>query len=79
MPKNGVIFQQDNALCHRAKNTSHCFETQGIVPIELPAQSSKLNPIEHLRETLGKAIRGTTITKKERFYQKLRLMDFNCT
>lgn len=51
------------------KNGHQWFERQGIVPM---AQSSHgKNPIEHLWETLGKAVENKKINKKWQLYPKL--------
>ena len=49
------IFQQDNAGCHTARRTKRAFENNGIKPIDWPARSPDLSPIEnmwHLTKTM---------------------------
>ncbi len=45
---NNYIFQQDNASCHRAKNTEEWFENKGVRVMEWPARSPDFNPVENL-------------------------------
>lgn len=42
----GQIFQQDNALIHKAKLIREWFETNGIHVMDWPPHSPDLNPIE---------------------------------
>jgi transposase len=41
-----LIFQQDNAPPHAAKATKRFMDELGLVPIEWPANSPDLNPIQ---------------------------------
>ena len=41
-------FQQDNAPCHRGRNTMEWLERHGVETMEWPALSPDLNPIENL-------------------------------
>ena len=41
-------FIQDNASCHKACATIDKLRVHGIQPLEWPAFSSDLNPIEHM-------------------------------
>jgi transposase len=51
------ILQQDNARPHIAGIVRNCFNDHNIEVMEWPANSSDLNPIEHLWDTLNKRIR----------------------
>jgi transposase len=42
------VYQQDNAPCHKSKQTMKFFKDNGIVVIEWPPNSPNLKPIEHL-------------------------------
>jgi hypothetical protein len=46
--RDRFIFQDDNALCHRAKLVSAWKKQNKIVTLDWPAQSLDLNPIENL-------------------------------
>ncbi|CAD5126578.1 DgyrCDS14671 [Dimorphilus gyrociliatus] len=49
------IFQQDNAGCHTARKTKRAFKSNNIKPIDWPARSPDLSPIEnmwHLTKTM---------------------------
>ena len=71
-PREEIIFQQDNAPCHTSRQTKTWFDEAGIEPMDWPAQSPDLNPIEHLWGVLGKAIRSMASTSKDNLYKNLR-------
>ena len=59
------LFQQDNALCHKAKMVQECFE-EHIKEFEVltwPPIYPDLNPIEHLWDVLNKQVRSMDIPK----------------
>jgi transposase len=47
-PDQDLIFQQDNAPCHRAISTMEWLEERGISTLPWPPLSPDLNPIENL-------------------------------
>jgi hypothetical protein len=52
-----IDFQQDNARVHIAKATRDRLLLHGIIPINWPAHSPDLNPIEHIWKTLKAKLR----------------------
>ncbi|KNA96965.1 hypothetical protein FOXG_18208 [Fusarium oxysporum f. sp. lycopersici 4287] len=51
------LFQQDNARVHIAKATIDWLLLHGIIPINWPAHSPDLNPIEHIWKALKAKLR----------------------
>ena len=48
IPKESIIFQQDNDPKHSFKRAQNPFKFEGIRLLDWPAQSLDLSPIEHL-------------------------------
>lgn len=61
---DGVIFQQDNAPCHKSATTMRWFTENNIDLLDWPPQSPDLNPIEHLWSILKRKIKEHSITSK---------------
>lgn len=60
-----IIFQQDNAPCHKSNATMKWMAKNKIQLLDWPAQSPDLNPIEHLWSILKTKIQQHNITSKE--------------
>ena len=51
-----IIFQDDNAPCHKPRAVDQCFDRVGIRRILWPAQSPHANPIENIWNDLSRAV-----------------------
>ncbi|GFY32589.1 transposable element Tcb2 transposase [Trichonephila clavipes] len=52
------VFMDDNATCHRTLAVQDCLDSEGIQRIVWPARSPDLNPIENVRDALGRQVAG---------------------
>lgn len=66
------FFQQDNAPCHKARQSTRWFTENGIKLFDWPPQSPDLSPIENLWHILKENVRKHKISTKEALKQKIR-------
>ncbi|GFV17644.1 transposable element Tcb1 transposase [Trichonephila clavipes] len=50
------LFMDDNAPCHRTVAAEQLLESEDIERMDWPARSPDLNPIEHVRDFLGRRL-----------------------
>jgi hypothetical protein len=51
------LFMHDNARPHIARIVTTYLDTVEIPPLEWPARSPDMNPIEHVWDTLGRTVK----------------------
>ncbi|GFY00187.1 transposable element Tcb2 transposase [Trichonephila clavipes] len=52
------VFMDDNATCHRTLAVQDCLDSDGIQRLLWPARFLDLNPIENVRDALGRQVAG---------------------
>jgi len=68
LKKNGYIFQQDNAPCHKARKTMTWLASQGVVVHEdWPAQSPDLSPIENAWALINNKVKARVTNTQAEF------------
>ncbi|GFT48271.1 transposable element Tcb2 transposase [Trichonephila clavipes] len=55
------LFMDDNAPCHRTVAVEQLLESEDIERMDWPARSPDLNPIEHVRDFLGRRLAARTL------------------
>jgi hypothetical protein len=53
-----VIYQQDNAPCHKSRVSMAWFAENGVEVMDWPPRSPDLNPIEHIWSLIDQRISG---------------------
>ena len=56
--EGNFIFQQDNARCHKSKNSKKCQEEHNVPVLKWPANSLDMNPIELLWNILNRKVKN---------------------
>ena len=55
------VLQDDNATPHRARIINTFLETEGVTRIGWPSRSPDMNPIEHIWDDMGRALRDRDV------------------
>ena len=64
-PERNIIYQQDNAPCHKARVVNEFFAKNHIALLQWPAYSPDLNCIENLWAMLKRKLHATDISSKQ--------------